>query len=273
MLPGDCTRSGTCTVKEGEIDPAMESLDTISDLPGVINAAKQAKERLEADLWWRGHAAASWKLVPGVYRQGVDPLYERNINLMFVQRAGTRRDKCPEWEHWDSWLFLMRHYQLPTRLLDWTESPLIATYFAVSGHPSESATLWALGPSLLNKLQSDTKTLWHPKDRQIRPYFEEAFRDTGRSSFIQKVLAVAAQEVDIRMLVQLSTFTIHGVTTPLEDLEESDKFLIRFDIPTSAKVGIKDDLAQLGITESRLFPDLEHLASELASLTFPDPET
>ena len=75
------------------------------------------------------------------------------------------------------------------------------------------------------------------------------------------------------MLVQLSTFTIHGVTTHLEDLEESDKFLIRFDIPASAKVGIKDYLTQLGITESRLFPDLEHLASELASLTFPDPET
>ena len=82
---------------------------------------------------------------------------------------------------------------------------------------------------------------------------------------MEKIVAILANQIDIRMLVQLSAFTIHGTAKPLEDLENSDKFLIKFDIPASAKAGLMADLATLGIRESNLFPDLEHLAQDIVA--------
>jgi len=40
-------------------------------------------------------------------------------------------------------LAVLRHYGVPTRLLDWSESPHVAAYFAVCGHDDADGELWA----------------------------------------------------------------------------------------------------------------------------------
>ncbi len=92
--------------------------------------------------------------------------------------------------------------------------------------------------------------------------FKPPFREEAPQE--PKIVAVFANQFDVRMLVQLSAFTIHGTVAPLEELKNSNKFLIKFEIPASAKEGLREDLFKLGISESNLFPDLEHLAKDVA---------
>ena len=70
------------------------------------------------------------------------------------------------------------------------------------------------------------------------------------------------------MLLQLSRFTLHGSPKPLEEYEESDRYLGKIIIPSDVKEKIKTQLLYMGIAESNLFPDLEHLAGDLNKNNF-----
>jgi hypothetical protein len=112
---------------------------TAKHLPGFIKCLERIKQDWESKkdgdpgLWFRGSRISSWTLVPNLYRSylPVKQLLEREdeIREEFVRRAPSLTSYNPRnaWE----WYFLMQHYSAPTRLLDWTEDPQIALYFAL----------------------------------------------------------------------------------------------------------------------------------------------
>lgn len=245
----------------------------IENLASVIEIAASLMERLSVEeLWWRGHSRSSWDLTPRVYREGFDQIRERNLTEHFRLRAGTRHPKCPTLDDLPGWLTLMQHYGLPTRLLDWTQSVLFALFFAVRHRLDEEGTLWALSPALLNASQRDSNALFTSHSDKILPLFRDAFAgDSSPSDSLAQqkgVFALLPREVDIRMTVQLSAFTIHGSVTPLDKRIDCEKFVAAYPISSDAKKTIGKELELIGVTRAGLFPDLENLAKWVEALTF-----
>jgi len=218
------------------------------------------------NLWWRGQADSKWPLTPGVFRPGYEK-NEQNLSFFFRLKAKSRSANCPASDTQSPWLFLMQHYGMPTRLLDWTESPLIALYFAVENEKEneKDAVIYALQPFNLNFKQCKIESIlapWHP---EIAPIFNEAF-NKNETNPDQRIAAIQTDQFDVRHLVQQSEFTIHGSAKAMEELDGCDNFLGKIVIPSTAKEHLRVMLKVLGITRANLFPDLENLSAELITL-------
>lgn len=244
----------------------MRSLPPITDLRDLPAVMDAVYEYFEGQPWWRGHGDSSWRLIPSVWRDP-EPMerYEANLAAKFALRAPTRHPRCPPPGDLAGWLFLMQHYRLPTRLLDWTESPLIALYFAVTDPAQRDGALWALDPFMFNRDESGQEAVFQSNHPKVAPLLMAAY---GGPASNGDIAAIMADEVDVRMMVQLSGMTIHGDATPLESRPTAQSWTAMSLIPHQAKEKLALQLSRLGVRGRNIFPDLEHLAADLARDTY-----
>jgi hypothetical protein len=139
---------------------------------------------------------------------------------------------------------LAQHHGLPTRGLDWTESPYVAGYFAFADAwsfgqavPDGHVAIWALDQS-------------HPSWKHHTDAVEIVI--TGRAG-------------NERMIRQRAVLTyLHAATTALDDYvcdcPDIADTLTKFTLPKAEAPVAMADLAAMGITSTRLFPDREGAA-------------
>lgn len=238
-------------------------------------------------LWYRGCSNADYELLPSLYRhprhRKPEKLVELEHQLMlrFKQR-GLPFLTRPLGDDWDT-LFLMQHYGIPTRLLDWTENPFIALFFAVMNRNfkpkgrGESRTLafdhdaavWLLDPIKWNRFalsfQTFTGEIPFTNDPVLKPYTPPIENGDSRNLPV----AINGAHNSSRIVAQRGAFTIFGNNTM--PIEKATEHHCGFKAESLVKIILKKDLIpQLrnsvihhGISESVVFPDLDGLSREM----------
>ena len=236
----------------------MHQINCVNDL---IQFANTVQGQSGLRWWYRGHSRASYQLLPTALRS-YTPEQERFLTNEFRARAATRHSSVPAKDDFAGWLSLMQHYGLPTRLLDWTFSPLIAAFFAVTATQQtvEDASIWGLAPSRLNELYKLDPYLYPLDALKLHVDLEPAFR-TKRSS--DRIVAAMAIEADPRMQMQQGAFTVHSSRVALCAHQDTSSWLQKAVVPKDSIRYLRQELKLLSIRRDSVFPDLGALAEQL----------
>lgn len=221
--------------------------------------------------FWRGHGDESWGLRPEIFREpGYAEGEEGSMLVNLAMRGFVRMANPPPIRDRVAWIHLAQHYGLPTRLLDWSMSPLVALYFAVydeTGHDRDGC-IWALHPYALNFQHQGIDAIVSATSHRIEPLINAAFDNEAPTPDVS-VAAIMAAETDLRMLVQQAAFTIHSNAenladnSPLGDSAARMPMLYKFLVPAAAKGSLKGWMKVAGISRISLFPDLIGLVDEM----------
>lgn len=231
-----------------------------------------------AKPWFRGHTNYCYKLLPSVLRAG-NEVHEFNITNKF-RLVSPGFGKVPERSRIDQWLFLMQHLELPTRLLDWSENPLAAAFFATSKVMesetiSNDAAIFAIDPIALNKASGFDyfPNTWAQNSvlQTIKFAFgtQDEEVDGEAIKYLEKPIAIYPSTIHSRISSQKGCFTLHGndkrdiqsIFTKDELITKS--YLVKYKIEKNFVRQLFEQINKCGITYSSLFPDLDGLAKEL----------
>lgn len=151
---------------------------------------------------------------------------------------------------YDDWnlLAVAQHFGLPTRLLDWTENPLMALWFATKKdiRSTEKAVVWAFDPEE-----------------------EDIVDENDKSPFSgQRTKVFSPNHISERIVAQSGWFTCHKLTSAnkfiaFERNKHYQDCISKLTIPAQLFPEIRVKLNSMGINASTVYPDLEGVSAYL----------
>ena len=254
----------------------------ISSLQDFLTQADLGQESDSTAVWFRGAGNAEYTLSPSLHRHRsiIDTtslfFFEKKLITRFKERSVpylTHRLDDP-WEL----LFLMQHHGMPTRLLDWTENPMIALFFALSsakinasGSYDNDAAVWILSPSKWNqavfKHNSYQGGAMSPSEDMVKSYQPGSTPDYIN----ENPVAILGIHNSPRIVAQRGSFCLFGKSLdPMESIYTNGSFeqgtLSKLVIPRNKIGEMLSKLVWMGVTDSVIYPDLEGLAKETKRL-------
>ncbi|MCF2949270.1 FRG domain-containing protein [Paraglaciecola aquimarina] len=226
-LIDESTKNITSDTEQFEIGENLTVVETFSDFDIAI-------EGIGKTALCRGVSNHEYPLLPSLFRHNEVKLADtREFNSMWVFKthAKPHLDVIPLNDI--EWLTIAQHHGLPTRLLDWSLSPLVACFFAVQSLTRDDAAVFIYD---IGKFK---------KEEEIK------------LSELKEITAFFPSHATKRITSQSGMFTIH----PTASMKLEPKSLKKILIPASRKKYFLEKLVKYGVHHGTIFPDLDGLSS------------
>ena len=255
-------------IEEKEIKSITDFVDTISDL----------QER--GFTFYRGDKnSKNYKLIPSIYRDdnGVLSNFESSMIDEFTSLSSNKQPYNTN--KYIEEMLMAQHYELPTRLQDWSESALTALYFAVhiknEDDREEDSILWALNPVDLNSnidfiepKKPVPNLISSSIDKKYEEKIEEYYMKNDNSNLDIFPIALNARKINPRIEAQRGVFVLFPKFDPskckcLTEYQNSEKFLYKLIISRDTSKQLLKNLKDIGISQYSLFPELKSIALDV----------
>ena len=265
-----------------QIQFKLTEMGNISSVQDLIEGSAELCNRAEARLFYRGHSKSDFLLVPSIGR-GIS--FGNKIDVRFTaeqERLILHRFRRHAYAHvgrliteWEA-LLLARHHGLPTRLLDWALSPLVALFFACCDNAGMAGCVWGFSRFKESRHTRSTdidiiEKILDPESSPLEPILAPS-DETNQPDNKDSVRIIYPVANTPRIVVQGGVFTWHSnPTIPLDRyagkcIQRSNwdlAHLYRWDIPEEKKNELLKCLDLCGVNRRTLYPDLDGIAMSL----------
>jgi len=254
-------------------------LDTLESVIGIISEQEYSinTKRHRSSFVYHGLSNTSFELANSLRRncKHLSAELESSILRNFTKYALAEYPAL-DTSVWQQ-MILGQHHGLPTRLLDWTYSPLTAMHFATTENnldkmEKHDCVVWKIDIEEIHKtlpqkyydvLQRENALIFTVDMLgKAAPDTEKYDRDMGKDSMV----IIEPPSIDPRIINQYSYFSIipQGMESVEKFLAENTENTVKYIIKKELRWRIRDMLDQLNINERTVYPGLDGLSKWLA---------
>lgn len=256
------------------------------------------KINAEGEVYYRGHGYFGFNAQPSIYRNnGLVENEHRMYREIITKCPNDFSDAKSTFEH----LVKMQHYFLPSRLLDITKNPLIALFFACNSEPNDDGEILiysfdiedikyydsdtvsvisniARRPSSfsIKSIKNKSKEYFNKEEevelllheiKEEKPYFKSVIEP----KHLESVVCVKPKLDNPRIIKQEGAFLLFGINDDKYGCAEmaKDKQVLvdakRLVVMRENKTKMLEQLESLGIMKSTIYPEIEHVATQMKS--------
>lgn len=255
-------------IKTIYIDSIQGVLDLIAD-----QTYNDEIGRVRSSYFFRGMPDVNYKLITSLKRncKGLQKQLEPHLLKNFTKYASLDNPTL----NTSIWKQMMvgQHHGLPTRLLDWTRSPLIALHFANSEInldklAKRDCVVWRFDMREVNQWLPDKYKSVLDREKcycfsidmlsEVVDSLEEYDWDMQNKAFV----SIEPPSVDQRIIAQYSFFSI--IPSGMDDIEDYlDKYTsntVKYVISKDIRWNVRDLLDQYNISERVIYPGLDGIS-------------